>query len=54
VVTAGALAVTWNQAWTSVGHFFTTLSAAGLTGVLAALAIGLAAGGFAMIRRATV
>ena len=54
VVTAGVLAVTWNDAWTSVGHFFTTLSAAGLTGVLAALAIGLAVGGFAMIRRAAV
>jgi hypothetical protein len=54
VLTAGALAVTWTQAWASVGHFFTTLSAAGLTGVLAALAIGLAVGGFAMIRRAAV
>jgi hypothetical protein len=54
VVTAGVLAVTWTHAWTSVGHFFTTLSAAGLTGVLAALAVGLAAGGLAMIRRATV
>jgi hypothetical protein len=38
----------------SVGRFFTTLSAAGLTGVLAALAVGLAAGGFATIRRVTV
>ena len=53
VLTAGALAVTWTDAWASVGHFFTTLSAAGLTGVLAALAIGLAAAGLAMIRRAT-
>jgi hypothetical protein len=54
VVTVGVLAVTWKDAWASVGHFFTTLSAAGLTGVLAALAIGLAVGGFAMIRRAAV
>jgi hypothetical protein len=53
-LTAGALAVTWTDTWASVGHFFTTLSAAGLTGVLAALAIGLAAAGLAMIRRATV
>ncbi|HEY3977932.1 MAG TPA: hypothetical protein VGM79_11725 [Streptosporangiaceae bacterium] len=53
-LTAGALAVTWADAWAGVGHFFTTLSAAGLTGVLAALAIGLAAAGLAMIRRATV
>jgi hypothetical protein len=53
-LTAGALVVTWAHGWHSVGQFFTTLSAAGLTGVLAALAIGLAAGGLAMIRRATV
>ena len=54
VLTAGALAVTGTDAWPSVGHFFTTFSAAGLTGVLAALAVGLAAAGLAMIRRATV
>lgn len=53
-LTAGALVLTWAHAWHSVGQFFTTLSAAGLTGVLAALAIGLAAGALAMIRRATV
>jgi hypothetical protein len=54
VLTAAALAVTWAHAWDSVGQFFTTLSAAGLTGVLAALTAGLAIGGLAMIRRATV
>jgi hypothetical protein len=37
-----------------VGHFFTTLTAAGLTGLLAVLAVALLAGGFATVRRATV
>jgi len=41
-------------AWHSIGHFFTALSAAGLTGVLATLAAVLLAGGFATIRRITV
>jgi hypothetical protein len=54
VLTAGILAVTWTHAWTSVGRFLTALSAAELTGVLAAVAVGLAAGGFATIRSATV
>jgi hypothetical protein len=54
VLTAGALAVTWTNAWASLGHFFTALSPAGLTGVLAAVAVVLAAGGFATMRRATV
>jgi hypothetical protein len=54
VLAAGVLAVTWTHGWTSVGHFLTALSAVGLTGVLAAVAVVLAAGGFATMRRATV
>jgi hypothetical protein len=54
VLAAGALVVTWTNAWASVGHFFTALSAAGLTGGLAAVAVVLAAGGFATMRRVTV
>jgi hypothetical protein len=54
VLLAGALIATWAGAWTSVGHFFTTLSAAGLTGVLAAVAAALFAGGLATIRRVAV
>ncbi len=51
---AAALAVTWTHAWTGVGDFFTALSAVGLTGLLAALAAALLAGGFTTIRRVTV
>jgi hypothetical protein len=54
VLLAGALLVTWTDAWHSVGHFFTAVGAAGLTGVLAALAVALLAGGYATIRRVTV
>jgi hypothetical protein len=42
------------HAWTAIGHFFTTISAAGLTGLLAALTVALLAGGFVTIRRVTV
>jgi hypothetical protein len=48
------LLVAGANAWASVGHFFTGLTAAGLTGLLAALAALLLAGGQATIRRATV
>jgi hypothetical protein len=51
---AGSLAVTWTHAWASVGGFFTSLTALGLTGVIAALAVVLLAGGHATVRRATV
>jgi hypothetical protein len=42
------------HAWPAIGHFFTTLSAAGLTGLLAALAMVLLAGGYTTMRRVTV
>jgi hypothetical protein len=54
VLLCAGLVITWSHAWTGTGHFFTTLSAAGLTGLLAALAAALLAGGYATIRRATV
>jgi hypothetical protein len=54
VVLAVLLLVAGANAWTGVGHFFTGLTAAGLTGLLAALAVLLLAGGHATIRRATV
>jgi hypothetical protein len=54
VVLAGALAATWSHGWPSIGRFFTALSAAGLTGVLAALVAALLAGGFATMRRVPV
>jgi hypothetical protein len=54
VLLIGALAATWTHAWHEIGHFFTALSAAGLTGPLAALTAVLLAGGFTTMRRITV
>ena len=54
VCLVAALTVTWVHAWHSVGHFFATLSAAGLTGVLAVILVILAVGGSATMRRVTV
>jgi hypothetical protein len=54
VLLAGAVVVSLTQAWPNVGGFFTSLTAVGLTGVLAVLAVALLAGGHATIRRATV
>ena len=54
MVVAAVLILVWADAWSGVGHFFTGLTAAGLTGVLAALAALLLAGGQATIRGATV
>jgi len=51
---AGALAATQAHAWPAIVGFFTALSAAGLTGLLAALAVMLLAGGYATMRRVTV
>jgi hypothetical protein len=49
-----AVLITWVHGWTGVGHFFTALSAAGLTGLLAALTAALLLGGYATVRRVTV
>jgi hypothetical protein len=54
VLLAVAAVITWAHAWTGFDHFFPALSAAGLTGLLAALAAVLFAGGYATIRRTTV
>jgi hypothetical protein len=54
VLTIAALAVTSGHGWHDVGNFFTALSAAGLTGLLAALTIALLVGGFTTMRRVTV
>jgi hypothetical protein len=42
------------RAWPALGHFFTTLSAAGWTGLIAALTVVLLAGGYTTIRHVTV
>lgn len=54
VVLVFVLAVATANAWPSIGGFFRSLTALGLTGILAALAGVLLAGGHATIRRATV
>jgi len=54
VALGAVIVISWAHGWTSVGHFFTGLTAAGLTGLLAVLAVALLAGGHATIRRATI
>ena len=44
----------WAHGRHGPGHFFTTLTTGGLTGLLAALAVAMLAGGYATIRRITV
>jgi hypothetical protein len=54
VLAAGVVITSHAHAWPAIGRFFTTLSAAGLTGLLAVLAVALLAGGYATMRRVTV
>jgi hypothetical protein len=56
VVVAGVLVITFEHGhvWSTAGGSFAGLTALGLTGVIAALAVLLLAGGHATIRRATV
>ena len=53
-LSAGIAIATTAHAWTSIGHFFETLSVTGLTGLLAVLGLFLFAGGLATIRLVTV
>jgi hypothetical protein len=46
--------IRWAHGWHGPGRFFTTLTTGGLTGLLAALAVAMLAGGYATIRRITV
>ena len=54
MLVAGVVVTSHAHAWPAIGRFFTTLSAAGLTGLLAALAALLLACGYATMRRVTV
>jgi hypothetical protein len=54
VASAVVAVVTLTHNWTAFGHFFTTVQAPALTGVLAALTIALGLGGFGTIRRAAI
>lgn len=53
-LTAAGLAASVSDGWHSIGHFFTTISAAGLTGALLILAAALLLGGLSTARRLTV
>ncbi len=48
------VAVSMTHNWSAFGHFFTTISAIALTGVLAAVAAAMGLGGLSTIRRVTV
>jgi hypothetical protein len=54
LLTSSVAIATSTHSWKSIGHFFTSLSVTGLTGMLALFGLALLAGGFATIRRATV
>jgi hypothetical protein len=54
VVLAVVAVLTLTHDWTAFGHFFTTVRAPALTGVLAAFSVALGLGGFGTIRRATI
>lgn len=49
-----AVIATWVHSWRGIGRFFTTLTATGLTGILAGTVALMLAGGFATIRRLAV
>jgi hypothetical protein len=53
-VLAVAVALSLAHDWHAFAHFFTTLTAAALTGVLAAVAVALGLGGLTTLRRVTV
>jgi hypothetical protein len=48
------VAVSMTHNWTAFGHFFTTVTAIAVTGVLAAVAVAMGVGGLSTIRRVTV
>jgi hypothetical protein len=54
VVLAVLVVVSLTGSWHPVGHFFTTVTALALTGVLAALAAAMGFGGFATMRKVTI
>jgi hypothetical protein len=54
VLVAGLVITSRAHDWPSVRHFFAALSAAGLTGLLAALTVALLASGYAAMRHITV
>jgi hypothetical protein len=54
VAVAAIVTVSTMHNWAAVGHFFATITAPALIGVLAALTVALGLGGLATIRRVTI
>ncbi|MGH3200189.1 MAG: hypothetical protein ACREOE_11260 [Gemmatimonadales bacterium] len=54
VLALAAVITTWVHGWADIGHLFATITATGVTAILAIAAAVLLAGGFATIRHLTV
>jgi hypothetical protein len=54
VALLAVVAVSATHSWSGVGHFFTTVTALALTGVLAVAAVAMGFGGLTTVRRATI
>ena len=54
VALLAVVAVSATSSWSGVGHFFTTVTALALTGVLAVAAVAMGFGGLTTVRRATI
>jgi hypothetical protein len=54
VALLAVVAVSATHSWSGVGHFFTTVTALALTGVMAVLALAMGFGGLTTVRRATI
>jgi hypothetical protein len=54
VALLAVVAVSATHSWSGVGHFFTTVTALALTGVLAAVALAMGFGGLTTVRRVTI
>jgi hypothetical protein len=48
------IAVSATGSWSGVGHFFTTVTALAVTGVLALVALAMGFGGLTTLRRVTI
>lgn len=54
VMVAGIVITSNAHAWSDIGHFFVTIGAAGVTGILAVIGLVLLVSGYATIRRVAV
>jgi len=54
VVLAVVVAISMADSWHALGDFFSTATASGLTGVLAAITVAMGVGGFTTLRKVTI